>query len=187
MRGFQHGGRSYRAVLKVRSVETARLPASPARVIHCEAVNDDVAGPFEVDAVRGFAVATFDDGSRVGFEGDRLSRGPALGEVPAQQEPRVRPGPDDDGIAGINQARGPLDRPEGGCLRARSRIALLPAETCARATDNSSDAETAEVIAATRTSNASEWIVRSMLLVTSQAPFRYGPATFPASGSSASS
>jgi hypothetical protein len=95
----------------------------PARVIHREAVYDDVAGPFEVDPIRSFAIAALDDGPRIGPEGDRLRRGPALGEVPAKLEPRVRPGPDDDGVAGIYQARSPLDRPEGRSLRARSRIA----------------------------------------------------------------
>jgi hypothetical protein len=37
----------------------------PARVIHRETVNDDVAGFFEVDAVSRLVVATFDDDTRV--------------------------------------------------------------------------------------------------------------------------
>jgi hypothetical protein len=76
----------------------------PARVIHRETVNDDVAAPFEVDRMGSFAVAALNDGARVGSEGDRLRCGPALREVPAKRESRVRSGPDDDGVASLDQA-----------------------------------------------------------------------------------
>ena len=91
--------------------------------IHREAVYDDVAGPFEVDAVSGLAVSALDDGARVGLEGDRPLRGPALGKVPAKLKTVVSTLPYHDGVAGIDQARCPLDRPEGCPLRPRGRIA----------------------------------------------------------------
>ena len=95
----------------------------PARVVHREAVYDDVARPFEVDPVGGFGVAARDNGARVSSEGDRLRRRPVLGGVPAKLKASVRPGPDDDGVAGADQACGPLDRPEGRLLRPRRSIA----------------------------------------------------------------
>ena len=100
----------------------------PARVVHREAVYDYVARPFEVDPVGGFAVAARNNGARVGSEDDRLRRRPVLGEVPAKLEASVLPDPDDDGVAGADQARGPLDRPEGRLLRA-AEASLPPGET----------------------------------------------------------
>jgi hypothetical protein len=81
-----------------------RADAGARNAGHGEALDHDVARPFEVDAVLRGRVLGVDDRSGLAPEGDGIGRGPARGQV----EARVVPGPHDHQVAGAHRVRGLL-------------------------------------------------------------------------------
>src|SRR5205823_9554433 len=78
---------------------------------------DVVAARLQVDAVVRVGAGGVDDhaagcGGGIGLEDDGRGGGAGGGGVPAEDEPRVAAGADDDGVPGGHEVRRVLDRPE---------------------------------------------------------------------------